>query len=274
VRAKLLLALVAFGISVAATAQPRPDLIKDVNLDQKLNTQIPLDLRFSDETGRSVALQEYFADKPVIMALVYYKCPMLCTQVLNGLVSALRIVKYDPGKDFEIVLVSIDPRETPEIAAKKKDSYIKSFNRPGTEMGWHFLTGQESNIKTLANAIGYRYRYDETTGQYAHPAGLIVLTPKGVTSQYFYGIEYSPRDVQFALVESGHNKVGTLVDKVILYCFAYDPITGKYGLVIMRVIRVFAVALVLVLGTYIVMMVRRERTSKAAPEDANEGAKQ
>ncbi|MCH8275307.1 MAG: SCO family protein [Armatimonadetes bacterium] len=243
---------------------PAVNLSTDVGLDQRLGEQVPLDVTFRDEAGRTVTLGDYLGDRPVVLGLVYYRCPMLCNQVLNGMLKVLRVVKYDVGKEFDVVLVSIDPRETPDVAAAKKESYVRSYSRPGAEEGWHFLTGDEAAIQRVAQAVGYRYVYDPETDLYAHPAGIMVLTPEGKLGQYFYGIEYFQRDLTLALTESSDNRIGTLVDQIILYCFAYDPTSGKYGLLIMRVIRVLGVGTVLLLASYIVVMSLRDRRRAAA----------
>ncbi len=239
--------------------EPSINIAKEIGLDQKLNGQVPLDAAFTDESGGPVRLRQYFGKKPVIMALVYYKCPKLCNQVLNGLLAAMRVMKFDAGKEFEVVLVGIDPRETPQVASGKKKSYIESYDRPGAENGWHFLTGQEAQIKRVADAVGYRYRFDDKMNQYVHPAGLMVATPAGKLAQYFYGFEYAPRDLKFAVMEASEERIGGLVDQVIFYCFMYDPASGKYGLVVMRVLRVMGIATVLSLGTLIFVLCRRNR---------------
>ena len=181
-------------------ASARPGMLSKIGIDQRLNHQVPLDLPFVDETGREVRLGEYFGKRPVMLALVYYECPMLCTQVLNGLVSALGTLKFDVGREFDVVAVSINPREGPGLASQKKAAYLERYGRPQTAPGWHFLTGKEENIARLAEAVGFRYAYDTAIGQYAHGAGVELLTPKGVVSRYFYGIEYSPRDLRFGLI--------------------------------------------------------------------------
>jgi protein SCO1/2 len=231
----------------------------DVGFDQRLNESVPLDLVFRDETGREVRLGEYFGEKPVILSLAYFKCPMLCTLVLNGLVRSLRATSCDAGREFEVITVSFDPKETTETAATMKRVYLDEYRRPGAEKGWHFLTGDDEAIKRLTEAVGFRYRYDAETGQFAHASGIVVLTPKGRVAQYFYGLEYSARDLRLSLVESAENRIGSPVDQVLLYCFRYDPAKGKYGLVIMRTLRVAGVGTVLGLGVLIVGLVYRQR---------------
>jgi protein SCO1 len=193
---------------------------------------VPLDLMFKDEAGRSVRLGDYFGSKPVVLSLVYYDCPMLCTQVLNGMASSFKTLSFSVGKEFEVVTVSFDPREKPELAAKKKEMYLQRLNSPGAAAGWHFLTGEEAEIKQLAQAVGFRYAFDPATNQFAHASGIMVLTPQGKLARYFYGIEYAPKDLRLGLVEASAGKIGSPVDAVLLYCYHYDPATGKYAWVI------------------------------------------
>lgn len=236
-----------------------PDPLRDVGLDQRVNEQVPLDLVFRDETGRSVKLGDYFGRKPVILALAYYECRTLCPLVLDGLLKSLRTLSFTAGEQFTVVLVSFDPRETPAVAGARKEKYLTRYGRPGAADGWHFLTGDPASIGTLARGIGFRYAYDAKTDQYAHASGILVVTPEGRIARYFYGIEYSPRDLRLTLVEASANKIGSLVDQVLLFCFRYDPATGKYGVIIMNSIRLAGLATVLVLGTFISVMIRRER---------------
>ena len=261
--AVLIILCALFTNALTQANKAAESVISKIGLDQRLGETVPLDAVFRDGKGRSVRLGDYFGKKPVILALVYYKCPLLCNQVLNGLLSSVRTLKFDAGKEFEIVFVGIDPKETPDIAERKKRSYVASYNRPGAYEGWHFLTGEDEAIKQVASAVGYRYVYLPETGQYAHPAGIMVLTPGGKLGQYFYGIEYSPRDLKLALMESSENRIGSIVDQALLYCFAYDPATGTYGFVILRVLRVLGVITVVLIATYIIYMVRRERSSSA-----------
>lgn len=236
-----------------------PPMLREVGIDQKLSAPLPLDLFFQDETGRTVQLQQYFVEKPVILAFVYYECPMLCTQVLNGLLESLKTLSFDAGNQFEVITVSFDPGETPKLAAAKKASYIKQYERAGAEQGWHFLTGDSAAIQQLTSAAGFRYKYDASTDQFAHASGIIVITPQGKIARYFYGIEYPARDLRLALVEASENKIGSLVDQVLLYCFHYDPSVGKYGLVIMNVLRLAGIATVMALGTFMIVMFWRDR---------------
>jgi protein SCO1/2 len=237
-----------------------PELLQDVGLDQKLNTQLPLSLRFKDEAGRTVRLGDYFGKRPVILTLAYYECPMLCTQVLNGVASAIGVLKFSVGQDYEIVTVSFDPRDTPERARAKKATYIQRYNRAGAEHGWHFLTGNSHEIAALTQAVGFRYAYNASLGQFAHASGIMVATPDGRLSHYFYGIEYWPRDLRLALIEAADRKIGTPVDQVVLYCFHYDPATGKYSLAVMTVVRI-AGLLTLVVGAAAIVWMRRHEKS-------------
>ena len=244
-------------VGTPASAIPAP--LREIGFDQKIDDRLPLDVELRDESGRQVRLGEYFGSKPVVLAFVYYDCPMLCTQVLSSMTSTFGVLALDPGRDFEIVVVSFDPRETPALAAEKKALYVERFGRPGTEGGWHFLTGDEASVKRLTAAAGFRYVWDEKSGQFAHPSGVIVTTPDGRLARYLFGLEYGPRDLRFALIEASEGRVGNAVDSLLLYCYHYDPMTGRYGLVIMRALRVAGAATVLLLGAFITVMVRRER---------------
>lgn len=234
--------------------------INKIRIEQKMGSQIPLDLTFRDEAGKTVALRRYFKDKPVVLVMAYYECPMLCTVVLNELTRVMKSEKrYSIGKDYEVITVSISPTETPELAAKKKENYVNSYQRAGGKSGWHFLVGDEADIKQLADSVGFNYVYDPKTKQYAHSAGVMILTPEGKLARYLLGIDYTAKDLRFALIESSKNKIGNPVEQVILYCYQYDPSTGRYGLVIMRVVQLAGILTVLSLGTFIFMMVRAER---------------
>jgi protein SCO1/2 len=260
----LLLSPFAFGIR--ASAQPagvRPPVLKDVGIDQLLNNQVPLDLEFRDESGRTVKLAEYFKDRPVVLSLVYYDCPRLCTQVLTGLLGAMKALPMTPGKEFVNLSVSFDPRETPQLAAAKKAEYLKRYDRPGAEAGWHFLTGDEAAIQALTKAVGFRYVWDPVTKQYAHAGGIMVLTPQGKISRYFYGIEYAPRDLRFGVIDASAGKVGSLADQVILYCYMYDPDRGTYGLVMMRLLRIFGGLTVVTLLALFLYLRRKEKQREA-----------
>jgi protein SCO1/2 len=237
-------------------ANVRPPGLKNVGIEQRLDEQIPPDLTFRDETGKSVQLGDYFGKKPIILNLVYYRCPMLCGEVLSGLESALRVLKFDVGKEFDVLTVSFDPKETPEMAAAKKAEYLKRYGRPGADQGWHFLTGPASSIDVLTKAAGFQYQYDPKTGQFAHSTAIMVLTPEGKISQYYYGVEFAPKDLRLGLIQASDSKIGTVVDQVLLYCYHYNPDTGKYGAVISRVLQLAGGATVLILGTFLIVMFR------------------
>jgi len=241
-------------------AQPlSKEQVERIGIDQHLDEQLPLDLVFADERGRQVKLGEYFGDKPVVLTLVYYECPMLCTQVLNGLVRTLRMISFELGRDYEVVTVSFDPRETPELAAAKKAEYAKSLGKPGAETGWHFLTGAQDQIDQLAQAVGFRYEFDQRTGQYIHAAGIVVLTPTGVLARYFYGIEFSPKDLRLGLIEAANEQIGNPVDQFLLLCFHYDPASGKYSLAVLKTLRLAGGLTVFAIGLYVLVALRRER---------------
>jgi protein SCO1 len=251
-----------------STALPAP--LREIGFDQRIDERVPLDTTFRDETGAAVKLGDYFGARPVVMVFAYYDCPMLCTQVISGLSSALGVMSLEPGKDFEILTISFNPHDTPATAAAKKAYYLERYKRAGAGTGWHFLTGEQPQIDRLTKAAGFRYAYDAETKQYAHPSGVIVLTPDGRLAKYLFGIEYGPRDLRLAIVEASAGKVGTAVDSLLLYCYHYDPMTGRYGLVIMRAIRLGGLATVFAIGAFIVVMVRKERrpapsTQRPAP---------
>ncbi len=243
---------------MAPPANQRPPGLANVGIEQHLNEQIPPDLTFRDESGKTVRLGDYFGKRPMILNLVYYNCPMLCGEVLSGLTSTLRVLKFDLGREFEVITVSFDPRETPQIAAEKKKQYLERYGRKGAEQGWHFLTGQQDAIAALTKSAGFQYEYDAKTDQFAHTTAIMVLTPRGKIAQYYYGVEYPPKDLRLGLIEASQNKIGNLVDQVLLYCYHYDPATGKYGAAIMRVVRLAGLATILFLGTFIVIMFRRD----------------
>ncbi len=251
--------LAGYRAVAGAPSSTMPAPLREIGFDQNLDQQLPLDTYFVDEQGRRVQLGQYFGARPVVLAFVYYDCPMLCTQVLGAMTSTLGVMSLEPGKDYEIVLVSFDPREKPAQAATRKAEYMHRFRRPGTEDSWHFLTGEQPEIARLTKAAGFRYAWDEQTQQYAHPAGIIVATPDGRPARYLFGIEYGPRDVRLALVEATAGKIGSVADNLLLFCYHYDPMTGRYGFAIMRALRVAGVATVLLIGTSIFLMVRRER---------------
>ena len=239
-----------------------PELLKKVAITQKLNTQIPLDLQFRDETGKAVTLGDYFGKRPVILSMVYYKCKMLCPEEINGLVGSLEMVKFDPGKDFNVVFVSIDPTETPKDAAEEKATYMKRYGRPGTEGGWHFLTGEQPAITALANAVGYGYTRvpgpDGQMNQFAHASAVEILTPTGKLDQYYLGVEYAPKDLQLGLVEAANGKIGSPVDDILTYCYRYNPLLNRHDLLIARIVQAGCLLTVLLLGTYMVINFRRD----------------
>jgi len=236
-----------------------PGALNGVGIDQKLDSALPLNLTFKDEAGRDVPLSSFFhSGKPVLLALVYYRCPMLCTQILTGVESSLKVVSFNPGQDFEVVSVSFDPKDTPEIAAAKKQTYLKRYGRPNTQNGWHFLTGDEANIKALTDAVGFHYKYDAKTDQFAHASGIMIVTPDGRLSKYFYGVEYAPRDVRLGLVEASQGKIGNPVDQILLFCYHYDPATGKYGAIAMNMVRFAGAAFVVVCGMFLLVVFRRD----------------
>jgi protein SCO1/2 len=239
-------------------AQTMPAPLREIGFDQNIDQKLPFDAVFRDEDGRTVTMGSYYGSRPIVLAFVYYTCPMLCTQVLNAITSTAATLSLDAGKDFDLVFVSIDPRETSAQAAAKKAEYLHRYKRPGTDHGWHFLTGDEPQITRLAHAAGFKYVWDQQTQQFAHPTGVIVTTPDGRLARYLFGIEYGPRDLRLALVEASEGKVGSVVDNLLLYCYHYDPMTGRYGIYVMRTLRIAGVATVLLIGTFIVVMVRRE----------------
>jgi protein SCO1 len=237
-----------------------PKALQDVKIEQKLNEQLPLDLTFRNEQGETVRLGDYFGKKPVLLSLVYYQCPMLCNQVLNGMVTSFKVLNFKAGEEFEVVTVSFDPLETADLARAKKTTYVNYLpeaKRAAAAQGWHFLTGDQENIRRLTEAIGFHYYFDAATDQFAHGSAIYVATPQGKLSHYFYGIEYSPKDLRLSLVEASANKIGSPVDQLLLYCYHYDPATGKYGAVIMNMVRVAGIATLLAIGIMFVVMRRR-----------------
>lgn len=263
-------------VASAALAQPRGPMsippgkaaaeqipaLREVGIDQKLDGAIPLDAPFADEAGRDVTLRQYFGARPVILALVYFECPMLCIQTLTGLSGSLEALAFNPGKEFELVVVSIDPGETPALAANSKKTFLKRYGRQGVDGSVHFLTGRETSIKPLADAVGFRYAYDKDIDQYAHPAAITVLTGEGRVSKYLYGIDFAPRDLRLSLVEAGGGRIGTAIDQALLFCYHYDPESGKYGFVIMNIVRLGAALTVVALAGSIVFALRRERRQR------------
>jgi protein SCO1/2 len=266
-RVAIWLAFVAVILTASAVRAEDglPPLLRGVRIDQRLGERVPLDLVFRDEAGHPVQLGDYFHDKPVILVLAYYRCPRLCTQVLNGLLDSLNgLPAFDVGDKFDVLTVSFDPRETPELARAKKQAYVESYGRPGAAEGWHFLTGEQASIERLTEAVGFYYEYDPRTDQFAHASGIMVLTPKGEIARYFYGINYPPRDLRLALVEASGNKIGSPVDQLLLFCFHYDPATGKYTATVMNLVRVTGILTVLTLGAVFAITWQRERRKARA----------
>jgi len=275
----LLAALLTAGLAGVSIAQPSAPLsvpppgptaleqipiLREAGLSQKLDNQVPLDTPFVDQNGREVKLGDYFGKRPVVLALVYYECPMLCTQVLNGLVGSLEALAFNPGREFDVVAVSFDAGETPSMAAAKRVGYLKRYGRPGTESGVHFLTGRESSIKALTEAVGFNFAYDPKIDQFAHPAAITILTPEGRVSRYLLGIDFAPRDLRLALVEAADHKIGSVVDQMLLFCYHYDPASGTYGFAITNIVRLGGILTVLGLGTFILRNLRRERRQASA----------
>lgn len=255
-------ALHAQGLAPDDAGQPakaKPGVLSKVGIDQRLNQQVPLDLPFTDETGREVRLGDYFGKRPVVLALVYYDCPMLCTQVLNGVASAIGVLNFSVGREFDIVTVSFDPSDTPEKARAKKAAYIERYKRDGAAQGWHFLTGNQREISALTRAVGFRYAFNAEVAQFAHPSGIMVVTPDGRLSHYFYGIEYGPRDLRLALIDAADRRIGSPADQLLLACFHYDPKSGRYSLAIMRLVRAAGLATIGGIGAMILVLRRRER---------------
>lgn len=267
----------SFQEKTSGTAsQVNPADLQNIGIDQRLNQQVPLDLQFKDETGKTVRLGDYFqAGRPVILNLVYYTCPMLCGEELTGEASALGMLSFTPGKEYEVVSVSFNPDETPSDAAEKKKIYIERINEhlehKTDGSGWHFLTGQQAEIKQLAEAVGFHYRRDPQTGQYIHATGLTILTPAGKIAQYYYGVEFAPKDIRLGLIEASKEKIGNVVDEVLLYCYHYDPKTGRYGAVIANVMRLAGAATMLILGGFLIVMFRRDSHGS---KDSNGGKKE
>ena len=252
-------------------AQVTPDDLKNVRIDQRLDQMLPLDLQFRDESAKTVMLGDYFhAGKPVILNLVYYTCPMLCGEELAGLSSALGVLRFTPGKEYEVVTVSFNPDDTPETASAKKKIYIDRMNerleKKTDGAGWHFLTGKPEEIKQLADTVGFHYKRDAATGQYIHATAVMIATPQGKLAQYYYGVEYSPKDLRLGLIEASRNKIGNLVDQITLYCYHYDPNTGRYGATITNILRLGGATTMLLLGGFLIVLYRRE------PHDPRKGA--
>lgn len=242
-----------------------PGPLKEVRIDQKLGDVLPLDVSFVTEDGARVELGDYFkGERPVILAFVYYECPMLCSLILNGLATSLDVLNFTPGEEFDVVAIGIDPDETPAMAGESKTSTLQRYGRPETEAGWHFLTGAETDIRKVADAAGFGYDYLPSTDEYAHASGIMIVTPEGKLSQYFYGIEYPPKDVRLALVEASENQIGSLVDQILLYCYRYDPQVGRYTAVTMRILRITGALFVLGMIIFVWIAIRRDRSANDA----------
>jgi protein SCO1/2 len=241
---------------------PQAAILGKVGFAQRLNSQVPVDLHFTNDHGENVTLADCMQARPTVFVLAYYRCPMLCNQVLNGVARTLQAIDFEPGKEFEVVVVSFDPTDTVELAAAKKDAVVHAFDHDGDGDGWHFLVGDEKAVKKIADSVGFQYQYDAATQQYAHASGVVLLTPAGRVSRYFYGIDYPTRDVRLGLVEASEGRIGSRVDELLLYCFHYDPLTGRYGLAIIRVIRAGGVATVLAIVCFIGVSLRRERKQR------------
>jgi protein SCO1/2 len=241
-------------------ANTRPPRLENVGIEQHLDAQVPPDLTFRDDTGKTVKLGDYFGHKPLILNLVYYNCTMLCGEALAGLSSAMRLVKFDVGNEFDVVTVSFDPRETPEMAAAKKKDYVARYGRANAAAGWHFLTGHTDSINALTKAVGFQYQYDAKSNQYAHATAIMVLTPQGRISRYFYGVDFPPKDLRMGLVEASEGKIGNAVDAVLLYCYHYNPETGKYGAIVANILRLAAAATILLLGGLLFVLWRLDRS--------------
>jgi len=240
-------------------ATARLPQLENVTFKQRLNTKLPLDAAFRDENDRPVTLAQYFdGKKPVVLAFVYYSCPMLCTQVMNGVSRAVKVLPFSAGKDFDVVFVSFDPRDRPETAAAKKAELMSYWSMQNQSGAWHLLTGEAPAIKAITSAAGFNYQWDEKTQQFAHMSGVLVITPDGRLSRYFYGIEYSPKELRLALVESGQGHVGSMVDELLLYCYHYDPASGRYGAVVMNLVRLGGVLTLVLLGAFFVLARRRD----------------
>ncbi|MHB8502780.1 MAG: SCO family protein [Candidatus Acidiferrales bacterium] len=244
--------------NVGPASQGLPPILQNVGFEPTLNARLPLDLAFRDETGRHVQLRDYFTKKPVLLALVYYGCPMLCDQLEQGVVGSLRMLSFNPGRDYEVVFVSFDSRESPDLAAQKKESALKEFRRPETADGWHYLTGSQESIDALTKAANFRYSFDAKSGLFAHASGIMLLTPDGRISRYFYGVEYPARDVRLGLMDASAGKIGTVIDHVLLYCFQYDPTSARYSASILKILRLGGVLTIVCMVAGILIFRRRD----------------
>jgi protein SCO1 len=264
-RALLLAALLAAAPARAQAppagmpASSQPQILREVGYDQRLGESVPMDIVLRDETGAAVSLRDAIAGKPTVLSLVYYECPMLCTLTLNGLVGALSALPFEPGREFSLLTVSFDDRERPEQAAARKRAYLARYKHPSAEKSWRFLTGDRESLRRLTDAVGFRYAWDDRTKQFAHPAGVLVLTGDGRIARYLYGVEYAPKDLRLGLVEAGQGRIGSPVDRLLLYCYQYDPAQGRYGAVVLRIVRVAGLVTMIGLGGFVMVMLRRER---------------
>ena len=243
-------------------ANARPPYLTNVGIEQHLDAQVPADLNFTDDTGRAVRLGDYYGKKPLILNLVYYNCPMLCGETLAGLTGSMKMIKFDVGNQFDVLTVSFNPQETPQLAAEKKKDYLKRYGRPNAAAGWHFLTGPGDSINALTKSVGFQYQYDAAKNQYAHATAIMVLTPQGRISRYFYGVDYPPKDLRMGLVEASEGKIGNAVDQVLLYCYHYDPAAGKYGAVVANMLKIGGAITVLILAGMILILLRMEKAVK------------
>jgi protein SCO1 len=263
-----LLASYAFGQMMSKgimspPANVRPPKLENVGIEQHLDGQVPPDLTFRDEAGKTVKLGDYFGRKPIILDLAYYNCTMLCGEVLLGLTGAMKMVNFNMGEEYDVITVSFDPQDTPELAAAKKKDYVQRYGRPGAQQGWHFLTGQPDAINALTKAVGFQYQYDPKINQYAHATAIMVLTPQGKISRYFYGVDFPPKDLRLGLVEASQNKIGNPVDAILLYCYHYDPATGKYGAIVTNILQLGAGITILILAAMFLILFRMGPVSAA-----------
>jgi len=266
-----LIALALFSVSawgqgmtqgiMSPPANVRPQYLTNVGIEQRLDAPVPAGLAFVDDTGRPVKLGDYFGKRPLILNLVYYNCTMLCGEALAGLTGSMKMIKFDVGNQYDVVTVSFNPQETPQVAAAKKADYIKRYGRPGAASGWHFLTGPPESINALTKAVGFQYQYDAAKNQYAHATAIMVLTPEGRISRYFYGVDFPPKDLRMGLVEASQGKIGNAVDELLLYCYHYDPATGKYGAIVSNMLKIGAALTILLLGGMILVFIRIERSA-------------
>ena len=258
-------AMTLFVLPARAQQPGPPPILREVSIAQRLNEPIPPDIIFRDEDGKAVHLGDYFGKKPIVLSLVYFDCPALCTEVLNSELRTMKAISLDLGKDFDAITVSFEPKDTPALAKAKRDVYAGQYGRPGATRNWHFLTGEQASIDALTRAAGFHYAYDSATRQYAHAAAILVLTPHGRVARYFYGVTYPARDFRLGLVEASEGKIGTPTDHALLFCYQYDPMTGKYGLIVMNVVRAAGLLTLLVLGIFMFVMFRRERNHPNGP---------